>query len=279
MIKNNTPVEDYIDAYGLWVKREDLCSPTPGPPFSKTRGVFAHLKKRPEHSIGVLDTFHSQAGWAVAHACSVLGKKCINFYPEYKNDPGHRLPQDHAKDLGAKLVGLPAGRSAVLYHGAKKHLVDYYDQPYMMPNALKLDETVEETAKEYLRTQAWFNSKGKSFSSVLIPSSSATIASGVIKGILESKYTKGMTPIVIIHLGYSRSKDAVYKYISQKVGADLTELPLHIVDEGYQYKDKASQKDIKPTWPCNEYYDLKAFQWWMSKGIHDFRNTLLWNIG
>ena len=54
-LRENTPVDDYTDEYGLWVKREDLSCREPGPPFSKTRGVFAHMAKQDAHTIGVLD--------------------------------------------------------------------------------------------------------------------------------------------------------------------------------------------------------------------------------
>src|SRR5262245_18825104 len=99
MILKGTPIEDHRKAYGLYVKQEDLSCPPPGPPFSKTRGVYARVNNRPEKVIGVLDTSHSQAGWAVARACQILGKQCLNFYPEFKHTPGPKPPQEHAKKL------------------------------------------------------------------------------------------------------------------------------------------------------------------------------------
>ena len=56
MLRQNTPVDDYRDEYGLWVKREDLSCLPPGPAFSKTRGVYARVASRKESVIGVLDT-------------------------------------------------------------------------------------------------------------------------------------------------------------------------------------------------------------------------------
>src|SRR5262249_34387357 len=152
-----TPVEHHPEL-GLWVKREDLCCPG-GPNFSKTRGVYAHVAKRPEGVIGVLDTHHSQGGWAVARACAALNKHCVLFYPVRKADrnllyTGMKPTQDPvwgewgdilrpqqvaAFNLGAGLVPLAAGRSAVLYHRAKSALSEERGS-YMMPNALKLPE-------------------------------------------------------------------------------------------------------------------------------------------
>src|SRR3990167_7830623 len=116
----NTPVEKYrIGKIPVFVKREDLCTPNPGPPFSKTRGLAAFISSSDAKQIGVLDTYHSYGGWAVAYVCKKLGRKAVVFYPEFKNDPGYRLGQKRAEALGAEIIPLPAGRSAILYRRAR----------------------------------------------------------------------------------------------------------------------------------------------------------------
>lgn len=278
MLRVNTPVEDYRKEYGLWVKREDLACFPPGPAFSKTRGVYAHVRSRPEKLIGVLDTFHSQAGHAVARACQILGKKCINFYPVYKReredaDDGSRhelrQPQIASQDLGAELHGLPAGRSCILYHAAKKETLSRGG--YMMPNALKLDESVTETAKEVPQDL------NPDF--VIIPASSGTIAAGVVKG-FTSQIEDDDRPQFIIHLGYSRSALEVRKYLREKSGLELDDELIEVIDEGYAYKDEAEPGETPP-WPCNSYYDLKAFRWWLGhrERYPDSSSVLFWNIG
>lgn len=264
MLRAGTPVEDHVARWGLWVKREDLACLPPGPPFSKTRGVYARVSSRPESTIGVLDTFHSQAGHAVARACQVLGKVCVNYYPEYKRTPGHREPQEKARALGARLVGLPAGRSCILYHRARREVEE--SGGYMMPNALKLHESVEETAKEVPR--------GASYDVVVLPASSGTIAAGVIKGFASGG---GPLPTFIVHLGYSRSHEEVRRYLTSASGVEG--LDVDVVDEGYQYKDQA-RPGPTPEWPCNPYYDLKAFRWWLSEGRRRrYGKALFWNVG
>lgn len=262
MLREGTPIEDYQSRYRLWVKREDLACPHPGPAFSKARGVYARIASRPEKVIGVLDTYHSQAGHAVARACQILGKKCLNFYPEYKYSPGPRPPQYRAKFLGAKLIGLPAGRSAVLYHAAKRLTLEAGG--YAMPNALKLEESVTETAREV---------PSESFQNVLVSISSGTIAAGVIQGFLKRKVKVGR---FIIHLGYSRSHDMVLRYLQEQSG--FKEIPIDLIDEAYQYKDQATEGETPP-WPCDPWYDLKAFCWWLRYQGHFPGKTLFWNIG
>lgn len=277
MLRRNTPVE-YYPEYGLWVKREDLSCPKPGPAFSKTRGVYAHVKKLKQEVVGVLDTYHSQAGHAVARACQILGKRCINYYPVYKREGeliegGHELrePQIRSSELGAALYPLQAGRSCILYHQARKHCEQELGG-YMMPNALKLEESVRETAKE-VPDKAPINF-------VILPASSGTIAAGVIRGFCDRVHPDSL-PEFIVHLGYSRSHDAVRKYLIERSGySDWAEQSLHIIDEGYSYKDVAKPGPVPP-WPCNEYYDLKAFRWWLREGQQIFAGgePLFWNIG
>lgn len=281
MLVDNTPVEDHLAAFGLLVKREDLCCPPPGPHFSKTRGVLAHLRGRPERVIGVLDTFHSQAGHAVAQACALLGKECVNFYPEFKHSPGVRDPQRRAVALGARLHPLKAGRSAILFHQAKKKLAETPDS-YMMPNALKLPEMVTETAAEVRRTlsSGALNHLWGTEMSVLISISSGTIAAGVITGFHQA----GLRPRFILHQGYDRPKGAVLRYMLEMSGlTSFEDTRIAMVNEGYSYKDKARAGE-DPSWPCNPYYDLKAFRWWMREGRARWGRArwgraLMWNIG
>lgn len=284
MLRHNTPVENHLSSLGLLVKREDLSCPPPGPPFSKTRGVYAHIEKRSEKIIGVLDTYHSQGGQAVAAACHLLGKQCVNYYPEYKYEPGYREPQEFSLALGAKLVGLPAGRSAVLYHGAKKHLRENHAEGthYMMPNALKLPEMVEETAKEVMVTLEGAVTDLIS-RPVLISVSSATIAAGVIRGFAQFYESQGASvktlPQFLLHMGYSRSRDAIQKYISVQHGVKgLRGDAISLIDEGYNYKDK-SKNIIDLPFPANHYYDMKAINWWNEQGRERHGEALLWLIG
>lgn len=291
MCVEGTPVEHYPEL-DLWVKREDLCCP-PGPHFSKTRGVYAHIKARPEKVIGCLDTSHSQGGWATAQACKLLGKKAVVYYPEtvrMRRD-GYELQEQQAipRILGASLVPLQAGRSSVLYHGAKKDLSKGPGGHYMMPNALKLPEMIEETVAEVLRTPL------PPVRTVIISASSGTIAAGVISGLTRLGYDGE----IVVHQGYSRGAGAIRAYMGQMVGeyaSDLWARDEHphqltghdrirlwrddftLVDEGYAYGDRSKMSEAP--FPCNTFYDRKALHWWLTKG-HQTRRTeaLLWNVG
>lgn len=278
-LQHNTPVEDHLEQFGLLVKREDLSCLPPGPPFSKTRGVFAHIEKRPEQVIGVLDTYHSQAGHAVAEACALLGKKAVNFYPIRKAERGHLMKpqQSAALELGALPWDLPAGRSAILYHQAKKVLATYGEThrqtTYMMPNALKLPEMIAETAEEVRRTLA--STALPPRMPVIIAASSGTIAAGVMRGFYDAG--EGNRPF-LIHQGYDRSESAILDYMIKMSDIPMGTADRFFINEGYSYGDVA-KPGPEPLWPCNVYYDLKAFRWWMREGRAQYGRALLWNIG
>ncbi len=263
VVITNTPVQEFtLAGRQVWVKREDLCSPKPGPEFSKIRGVLSHMKKREELLIGVLDTAHSKAGWAVAYCAKALNKKCLGFFPLYKGQEDLPYQQSVMLDMGADLQSLTAGRSAILYHRAKKLLPA---GAYMMPNALKLPETVEETANEVLRTLG-------DWDHWVISASSGTISAGVIRGLILSK----RFPQVWVHLGYSRTLTAVKSYLSKASGQDLSKLNLHIIDEKYAYKDRVN---TRVPFPCNPFYDAKTWKWLGNNTGKLPGKILFWNIG
>ena len=284
----NTPLHDYLTSYGLLVKREDLCAPPPWPPFSKTRGVYQYMKKLQYQGIdtfGVLDTYHSQGGLAVAAAGARRGATVINYFPVYAAEQNpfceHPWPkqlrpqQEAARDLGAELIGLKAGRSAVLFHQAKR--LCEAAGGHMYPNALKLDESVGETAKEVHLAIAGATPEQRYMMGHrpwIVPSSSATLASGVARGLAE---VYEIPPRLIVHLGYSRSHSAVARYVVDKSG--VADYPIiDIIDEGYDYKETARPGETPP-WPCNQYYDLKAFRWWQREGQARYGQAVFWNIG
>lgn len=253
--------------FGLWIKHEEQSCPE-GPFTAKSRGIWPHLSKRPEKVIGVLDTDHSQGGWAVARACALLGKRCVEFYPVRKACPDWKGDvQLQCQKLGAIIVPLAATRSVVLYSRAKRWLSEREPDNYMVPNALKLPETVSELAREIR------NMSLPLVPLVLVSAGTGTIAAGVLSG-LQSGW-KGK---VIVHLGYSRPLAAVRAYISNLLGFSPG-LEFDIVDEGYGYADKA--KPCGKAAPClmSPYYCLKAFSWWVRCGRAKYGEALLINTG
>jgi len=282
------------------VKREDLSSPFPGPGFSKIRGLVPHLQDRDEQVVGILDTFHSKAGWAVAYVCKELGKKAVVFYPQYKSkwtimssteeagpNPQHgeagtedlRPQQRMAKELGAELVPLQATAGYILEPRAKKILRERWPGSHMLPVGLKMPESVEENAKEAVRTThnmpRW---PYQPIASLVMSVSSGTVAAGVMKGLTAVNALPGT---VVCHLGYSRPVEGargLRKNLEKKSGVDMSAVTF--VDEGYNYRDPVKDYDPKAyPFPTNPYYDAKALRWLETFAKSLPQPVMFWNIG
>lgn len=283
MLVNNTPIEVYeVHGQSIYVKREDLCAPYPGPSFSKIRGVVAHIKNRPEQLIGVLDTAHSKAGWAVSYVCRHLGRQCINYWPRRVFEgPDPRPFQQESEKNNARLVELKAGRSSVLYHQARKLLsADSYGNGYLMPNALKLPESVTENAEEARRTLS--HSLMPTRGTVILSVSSGTVAAGVMLGLREAPGLR-----FLLHMGYSRSVEAVTRYIEQ-CAPGMPWDRVRFVDQGYTYADHARSSSLACPFPTNPYYDGKAWKWLVDDTLDGLPTVealtqqgpiVFWNIG
>jgi hypothetical protein len=280
LVKSNTPWETYlVDGRNVIVKREDLCCPFPGPSFSKIRGVAKKIDNlnqmliKPE-AVGVVDTRHSKAGWGVSYIAQKRNIPCVVYYPRFK-DEGDRLRpfQQKCQEFGARLVALPATMSAVLFNQAKKMFQKEHTNGYIFPNGLKLTETVKETTEELIRTfpEELWDSKAW----IIVSISSGTIGAGVMRGLAEI----GFRGTVLIHQGYSRPIYAVNRYLKKMAGVQNPPFRYTIIDEKYQYKDTAGKISIP--FPCNPYYDAKAWKW-LTEHIQEIPKEspiVFWNIG
>jgi len=159
-----------------------------------------------------------------------------------------------SEQYGAKMVAIKAGRSAILHHASRKWLREEYgrDGAYLMPNALKLPESVTETALEVGRT------KLPTSGTLVVSISSGTIAAGVLRGFRDAGLLDGYQ--VILHMGYSRNPDACHMYIKHMMGlSERIALPnVAYIDENYEYADKVQ---VEAPFPTNPYYDGKAWKW------------------
>jgi len=264
-IFHNTPVLKYkIGHKTINVKREDLCCSEGSPRFAKIRGLEAYLRKLKERNIvtvGVLDSVHSKAGWGTAWLCKQMNMKCILYYPSRKHHPDVMSEsQVQAKGLGATLLPVPAGRQTILWYQVRKLLARDYPNSSMLPNGLTLNECAEATYYEC------FNTPDKFFGgTVVISVSTGTIARGV------AQYLKQYHPKtkMIIHMGYDRSKKTVEKIVDYH--------NIEIINEGYEYKDRSN---VECPFPCNPYYDLKAWEWLLKTDLGCLKSPILfWNIG
>jgi 1-aminocyclopropane-1-carboxylate deaminase/D-cysteine desulfhydrase-like pyridoxal-dependent ACC family enzyme len=285
IVRSNTPIESYqLGGREVFVKREDLCCPAPGPAFSKIRGVYSYLKRMkaggsffPLTHVGAVDTLHSKAGWGVAYVCKELDIPCTVYFPRFiaEAEGTVREYQQKAEGFGAELHPMKATMSAVLWNQACAHFRGKFGPGGLfLPNGLKLQETVDETWAEVEKVPEDFFHDTMWVVSV----SSGTIGAALLRVLYGAP--DGANVGLTIHMGYDRSEDKLLSYMRAMSGRPALPRGYNLVNEHYEYADKVEEPC---PFPCNPYYDLKAWKW--LRGTLDlgsfsgYKRILFWNIG
>jgi 1-aminocyclopropane-1-carboxylate deaminase/D-cysteine desulfhydrase-like pyridoxal-dependent ACC family enzyme len=290
-----TPVERYkVKGRVIYVKREDLACKPPGPPFAKVRGLYPVLKKfKAEgiNTVGYMETSVSMAGWGISYFCKKLNMKAVIFKPEYKD--GHKHNQDAQtavwRKLGAEVIPLiRPTQLAVNFYRARSILENKYAGAIMLPQGLPFKETRLEVAKQVKNVKDALGSNITVISSVGSGTMVAGIMLGALKyemsgelyGVLVSRKDPGKMRRGIIQAVMSTQVVANYKIQYYYPDGLLSRLRrtfnLNIHDAGYGY---TQEEDCKCPFPCNTYYDRKAYKW-MLDNIKQFKKPILfWNIG
>lgn len=279
MILNNTPVEKvYLDdRTKVLVKREDLCTRPPAPPFSKMRGVMVHLanlKRIGIETVGYVETSISMAGWGVTWACKELGLKAVIFDPQYKEGnelPLHTLHRQKWRENGVNHIRpIKAGMARVNWNIARKIMAAEYPNSVLLPLGVPFEETVTETAKEAEQTIRTYKPR-----SIVIAVGSGTIAAGVWKGVKESGMEIHVHGVACRNGDMKRKLKSIFDkskiFFPIRNGATFT---LHNPEWEY------TQPSLFPQpFPCHPYYDLKAWEWLVYNTSKLPQPLMFWNIG
>jgi 1-aminocyclopropane-1-carboxylate deaminase/D-cysteine desulfhydrase-like pyridoxal-dependent ACC family enzyme len=268
----HTPIEKVSD--DIWVKREDLSCPPPGPPFAKIRGLDAFLRKNTNRVIGYTETQISMAGWGVAFLCQQLHMKCVIFYPEYKTveESPERLVLDFHKEkwkeFGAILYPMKAGRLRILHYMAAKILREKYgDKALMVPLYIPLSETTEEVSKEVASTVPI----GK-FKSIVVCVGSGVMLSGILRGLsLIGEDISVYGVFIRHHNDVEKKRIEIIRRSNILFGGNFK-----LINTDYEYLQAES---IKVPFPCNKFYDAKAWRWLIDHQQEIEHPILFWSIG
>jgi threonine dehydratase len=279
LILNNTPVETYqVGGRDVFVKREDLCCPG-GPTFSKVRGIIDHLtalQKTGVQVVGYCETSISMAGWGIAWACEQLSMTAVIYDPQYVETCNtlkrHRTMW--AKH-NATIRSINASMAKVNWYVCKKRLVEEFGpQAVMLPLGLPFEETIQATSQIVIDTLI----RLPNIPSVVINVGSGTICAGLWQGLEVLRHF----PVTIYGI-MGRTGNISYKTIIIEKKAHLytsglmrSRTKLKLIDPGWEYTDAST---AECPFPCNKFYDLKAWQW-LCENINLLTEPILfWNIG
>ena len=280
IITKNTPTEDM--GHGLYIKREDLACPAPGPPFAKIRGLYhtlLELEKKRAPAVGYMDTTISMAGWGISYLCHALKLKIrpVIYWPSYKDGILRHNIQRHLEvwqSFGASVHPIQASKLSIMRATAAQHLLKTYGtRAEMLPQGLPSNYTIEAVSEEV----GYVPKKCLGGSIVLCVGSGVMVA-----GVLHGLAVTGATPTIYGVLVAPKNKQRMYQKIQDLAGfvdgSIFNPMPtkLNIIDAGYEYSTPI--EDITE-FPCNDYYDKKAYIW-MKQNFEKLKKPVLfWNIG
>jgi len=271
---HGTPIERYeVKGQMVYVKRDDLAAPYPGPPFSKVRGlmpVLERMKKEGKEAAGYTETSVSMAGWGVAWGCALLGLRAIIFDPQYKETPPllayHR---QRWEEFGAEIRPIKAGMARVNWNISRNRLAkEFGDKADLLPLGLQFPETITATEEEARLT---VQASVPDFRSVVVNIGSGTIAAGL------GRVFKDATIYGV--MGRTGDRSRKLSVISKKGGlivGGFMGQDFQLVDPGWEYSER-SEADCP--FPCHPWYDLKAWQWLVEHIEALEPPVLFWNIG
>jgi 1-aminocyclopropane-1-carboxylate deaminase/D-cysteine desulfhydrase-like pyridoxal-dependent ACC family enzyme len=269
MIINNTPIEEYD---GIYVKREDLCALPPLPPFAKVRGLEKHLQKLKREGVtvvGYTETSISMAGIGICAIARELGMTAVIYNPVYKES--HEVLEYHKSkwiEFGAEIRNVKAGMAKVNYYISRNALAEEFGpKAVLLPLGLPLLETVVEVAKEVKCSNV------DRFQTIVMCIGSGTMAAGVLRGIREKGYNIKVRGVLCRE---SCQQNKKREKIVGAAGYLLDDPDFKLIDMGYEYTDRVV---TGCPFPCNPYYDLKAWSW-LKQNKNSLEGPILfWNIG
>lgn len=267
-------IEEYqVNGHRVFAVRDDLCSPFPGPNFSKIRGLYKHLLRKREDGIRTVmsqDTSISRCGWGVSFVAKELemvhynvyaDRKIINFY------------QRMSQRLGGVLIPVRGSFSGAMKSQGLKRLAEKKIKPdYVCPTGISVLETLEEHADLISRMD-----RSLLTGSIIVCVSSGTICAGILYGL--SKHQLDARILGVMSSSYRSRHSKIVDLTGQAARRYNTPVypgNLIMIDAHYEYS-KPVKVDVP--FPCDLYLDRKAWDW-LERNLDVLRPPIVfWNIG
>jgi len=253
-------MEEYkIGSKPVFVVRDDLAAPFPGPNFSKIRGLYQHLLKAKEQGVREVvsqDTSISRCGWGCSWVCAELDLTHYNVYAQRKE---MNFYQRMSEAWGGQMVPVRGSFSSAMVAQARKILPS---DAYWIPSGLSVPETLHEHKALMRGLKTWLGG------SVVVSVSSGTICAGLLTGVNGA---------IVYGIQSSSIRNRLGKIASKVLDAGLCgQGQLSLVDMGWEYKESVPDA---PPFPCDIYLDRKAWRW-LEENIGVLKEPVVfWNIG
>ena len=257
-----TPIQTYqVHGKEVQVKRDDLHNGTLDlPPWAKLEGVRRILEcLKNDKPIVHLTVRGSYTGWALAYFGKQYGHDIKIAYGDSKNYPKESLAK--IEQYGAELVPLKPNMMKVLYNRMKTLAKEkeWQVSPYALDHVVYRDYWQEKLTD--------FDSDN-----LVLSAGSGVTAVGMIKGFLDlENYFMNKRVYAVCT---SSSATVIRKFKEHNVY-----FPTNIIVEDTPYEFYDEMPQFETPFPCNSYWDKKAW-WWLEQNIERIEGSILfWNIG
>lgn len=267
------PVEKYvIEDKEVYVVREDLLYPFPGPNNSKIvgiEGLLERLRGEGVKAIATQNTRISRLGWGISYLCRKLDLKHYEFYPD-AGKKGKPFYQRMSERFGAITVALRGTHARIFNKAAEKWLKDHNIRAFFLPNALALPERVEARIDTV-------NDLGLNEGTIVVPSSSGVIAASVIHALRVLGHKAVVYAISSSFTPESRRRK-IREYLAgcKRRPTSFGPTRFMVVSLNRKY----GKPDNRPTpFPSDVYLDRAPF-WWMVENYELLpKPAYFWNVG
>ena len=261
----NTPIETYnVNGKSVYVKRDDLMGDgeilPPWGKLSALRNVL--LDVNPTKPLIHLSVYGSWSGWALSQISKELGYEFIMAYPKSKKYPEYMLEKVD------RTLPLKPNMMSILYNkvGSIAREKDYIRLPYAFDHSAYID-----TQRKRFREVK----EKLDFDHLVVSSGSGVTCLGMLlehdpfPSLFEPDNKRTFHTVCVSSESSIKKKFSKY----QMYDTDNVE----IVKSEFAFDDKMEWYDTP--FPCNEFWDKKAW-YWLEQNISKFDGDILfWNIG
>ena len=261
----NTPIETYnVNGKSVYVKRDDLMGDgeilPPWGKLSALRNVL--LDVNPTKPLIHLSVYGSWSGWALSQISKELGYEFIMAYHKSKKYPEYMLEKVD------RTLPLKPNMMSILYNkvGSIAREKDYIRLPYAFDHSAYID-----TQRKRFREVK----EKLDFDHLVVSSGSGVTCLGMLlehdpfPSLFEPDNKRTFHTVCV------SSESSIKKKFSKYQIYDTDNV--EIVKSEFAFDDKMEWYDTP--FPCNEFWDKKAW-YWLEQNISKFDGDILfWNIG
>lgn len=277
-----------VNGVPVYVKREDQYAPPipmtykdpvdfPPPPFAKTRGLLPYLqtlRERGVRTVAYMDTTISMASWGVAYCAPLADLHAVVIFPKHKDGFQHYV-EAHAKrctQLGAEVRYLDRPTQlSINWHRANAWVKEEYNDAKLLTQGLPFNETIYSVANEMQNIP-----EAALGGTIVTAIGSGTMASGILTGLAIHHKLQTVHGVLVSEGDIMKTKRKIIRRVVGTAWKGRIYKYLQLYWLGHEYQ-QAEESPVP--FPCNKYYDAKAWAYLVA-GLQQLKRPILfWNIG